>query len=41
VTPLINAVSVIMLAASMVLVAVSFGFQRGSRDRVPESTTTG
>ncbi|MBI5157900.1 MAG: ABC transporter permease [Acidimicrobiia bacterium] len=37
VTPLINAVSVIMLAASMVLVAVSFGFQRGSRGRVPES----
>ena len=39
VTPLINAVSVIMLAASMVLVAVSFGFQRGSHGRVPESTT--
>jgi spermidine/putrescine transport system permease protein len=39
VTPLINAVSVIMLAASMVLVAVSFGFQRGSRGRVPDSTT--
>jgi spermidine/putrescine transport system permease protein len=39
VTPLINAVSVIMLAASMVLVAVSFGIQRGSRGRVPESTT--
>lgn len=40
VTPLINAVSVIMLAASMVLVAVSFGFQRGSRGRVAESTAT-
>jgi len=39
VTPLINAVSVIMLAASMVLVAVSFGFQRGSHGRVPNSTT--
>lgn len=39
VTPLINAVSVIMLAASMVLVAISFGFQRGSHSRVPESTT--
>jgi spermidine/putrescine transport system permease protein len=30
VTPLINAVSVVMLTASMVLVAVSLGFQRGS-----------
>lgn len=34
VTPLINAVSVLMLAASMVLIAVSLGFQRGSRGRV-------
>jgi len=34
VTPLINAVSVIMLVASMVLVAVSLGFQRGTRGRV-------
>lgn len=33
VTPLINAVSVIMLTASMVLVAVSFGFQRGSQGK--------
>ena len=30
VTPLINAVSVVMLAASMVLIAVSLGLQRGS-----------
>lgn len=30
VTPLINAVSVVMLVASMVLVAVSLGFQRGA-----------
>jgi spermidine/putrescine transport system permease protein len=29
VTPLINAVSVVMLAASMVLVGISLGFQRG------------
>lgn len=34
VTPLINAVSTIMLVASMVLVAVSLGFQRGSRSKV-------
>lgn len=34
VTPLINAVSVLMLAASMVLIAVSLGLQRGSRSRV-------
>lgn len=37
VTPLINAVSVLMLAASMVLIAVSLGLQRGSRGRVPEA----
>ncbi len=30
VTPLINAVSVVMLAASMLLIAISLGFQRGS-----------
>ncbi|HLE38326.1 MAG TPA: ABC transporter permease [Acidimicrobiia bacterium] len=36
VTPLINAVSTLMLVASMVLVAVSFGFQRGSHGRVTE-----
>ncbi len=30
VTPLINAVSVVMLVASMILVAISLGFQRGS-----------
>ena len=30
VTPLINAVSVVMLTASMILVAISLGFQRGS-----------
>lgn len=30
VTPLINAVSVVMLVASMVLVAISLGFQRGT-----------
>ena len=39
VTPLINAVSTVMLVASMVLVAVSFGLQRGSRGRVSASTT--
>ena len=39
VTPLINAVSVVMLVASMVLVAVSFGLQRGSQSRVAESRT--
>ena len=33
VTPLINAVSVVMLLASMVLVAVSLGLQRGSEVR--------
>jgi ABC-type spermidine/putrescine transport system permease subunit II len=30
VTPLINAVSVVMLTASMILVAISLGLQRGS-----------
>jgi spermidine/putrescine transport system permease protein len=38
VTPLINAVSVVMLGASMVLVAVSFGFQRNPRSRVQSSS---
>lgn len=33
VTPLINAVSVVMLAASMVLVGISLGFQRGATVR--------
>lgn len=33
VTPLINAVSVVMLVASMVLVAISLGFQRGATAR--------
>ncbi len=33
VTPLINAVSVVMLVASMILVAISLGFQRGSAAR--------
>ncbi len=33
VTPLINAVSTLMLVASMVLVAVSLGFQRGAEAR--------
>ena len=33
VTPLINAVSVVMLTASMILVAISLGFQRGSTVR--------
>jgi spermidine/putrescine transport system permease protein len=33
VTPLINAVSTVMLVASMVLVAVSLGFQRGAEAR--------
>lgn len=33
VTPLINAVSVVMLVASMVLVAISLGFQKGSTAR--------
>ena len=37
VTPLINAVSTLMLVASMVLVVVSLGFQRGSRSRVGAS----
>jgi spermidine/putrescine transport system permease protein len=34
VTPLINAVSTLMLVASMVLIAISLGFQRTSRSRV-------
>lgn len=33
VTPLINAVSVVMLVASMILVAISLGFQRGTSTR--------
>ena len=33
VTPLINAVSVLMLVASMVLVGISLGFQRGAEAR--------
>jgi spermidine/putrescine transport system permease protein len=33
VTPLINAVSVVMLAASMVLIALSLGLQRGRSGR--------
>ncbi len=33
VTPLVNAVSVVMLAASMVLVGISLGFQRGATVR--------
>ncbi len=33
VTPLINAVSVVMLVASMVLVGISLGFQRGAEAR--------
>lgn len=33
VTPLINAVSVVMLLASMILVAISLGFQRGASAR--------
>jgi len=37
VTPLINAVSTLMLVASMVLVATSLGFQRGARSRVETS----
>jgi len=36
VTPLINAVSVVMLAASMVLVAISLGLQRGRSGRAAE-----
>ncbi len=39
VTPLINAVSVIMLVASMVLVAISFGLQRDPRSKVESATT--
>ncbi len=35
VTPLINAVSTVMLVASMVLIAISLGFQRGSSGKVP------
>jgi spermidine/putrescine transport system permease protein len=33
VTPLINAVSVLMLVASMILVGISLGFQRGAEAR--------
>jgi spermidine/putrescine transport system permease protein len=36
VTPLINAVSVVMLVASMVLIAVSLGLQRGRSGRIAE-----
>lgn len=36
VTPLINAVSVVMLAASMVLVGISLGLQRGRSGRAAE-----
>jgi spermidine/putrescine transport system permease protein len=36
VTPLINAVSVVMLVASMVLIAVSLGLQRGRTGRIAE-----
>jgi spermidine/putrescine transport system permease protein len=38
VTPLINAVSVVMLVASMVLVAISLGFQRGAAAREKVAT---
>jgi spermidine/putrescine transport system permease protein len=37
VTPLINAVSTVMLVASMLLVAISLGFQRASSSNVPNS----
>ena len=37
VTPLINAVSVVMLVASMVLVAISFGLQRDPKSKVTVS----
>ncbi|MGH3651029.1 MAG: hypothetical protein ACRDU9_10020, partial [Acidimicrobiia bacterium] len=33
VTPLINAVSVVMLAASMILIGISLGLQRGTAVR--------
>jgi spermidine/putrescine transport system permease protein len=36
VTPLINAVSVVMLAASMILIAISLGLQRGKSGRTGE-----
>jgi spermidine/putrescine transport system permease protein len=36
VTPLINAVSVVMLAASMILIAISLGLQRGRSGRTEE-----
>ncbi|HSM44680.1 MAG TPA: ABC transporter permease [Acidimicrobiia bacterium] len=36
VTPLINAVSVVMLAASMILIAISLGLQRGKSGRTEE-----
>ena len=39
VTPLINAVSVVMLVASMILVAVSFGLQRDPRSKVGASNS--
>jgi len=36
VTPLVNAVSTLMLVASMVLIAISLGLQRGSRGKVAD-----
>jgi spermidine/putrescine transport system permease protein len=43
VTPLINAVSVVMLAASMILIAISLGLQRGkpgrTEDEIAEPTS--
>jgi spermidine/putrescine transport system permease protein len=36
VTPLINAVSVVMLAASMILIAISLGLQRGKSGRTED-----
>lgn len=39
VTPLINAVSVVMLLASMVLIAISLGLQRGKSGRPAEELT--
>jgi ABC-type spermidine/putrescine transport system permease subunit II len=40
VTPLINAVSTVMLVASMVLVGVSLLFQRGTRSTQQEEEPT-
>jgi hypothetical protein len=36
VTPLINAVSVVMLLASMILIALSLGLQRGRSGRAAD-----